>query len=249
LFDSVLTGGNVPKSRFGIGAIISVVIHVALLALVVFLSTRPVEEKKEDAEVKFFAAAPVAPAPPPPPPPPASSKPKTTKTEKKTIKKPDQIVQPKEIPQEKPKEAEPEPEAEAEAEPEEGGQEGGVIGGVAGGVVGGVVGGQVGGTLGGTGPEVLPFGEGMSRPVGDPSNRPPQYTREALEARIEGLMLVKCTITLDGELKNCRVIKPLPHMDKAVLAALSKWKFAPVTFQGRPVAVDYVIPVRLIIPR
>ncbi len=243
MFDSVLTGGNVPKSRFGVGAVVSVIVHVALLALVVFLSTRPPEEKKDDAEVKFFAAAP-APPPPPPPPPPAS-KPKTTKTEKKTIKKPDQIIQPKEIPQEKPKEAEPE----AEAEPEEAGVEGGVVGGVAGGVVGGVVGGQVGGTLGGQGPEVLPFGEGMSRPVGDPGNRSPQYTREALEAHIEGLMLVKCTITLDGELRNCRVIKPLPHMEKAVLDALSKWKFAPVTFQGRAVAVDYVIPVRLVIPR
>ena len=55
--------------------------------------------------------------------------------------------------------------------------------------------------------------------------------------------------SLDGELKNCRVIKPLPHMEKAVLDALSRWKFAPVTFQGRAVAVDYVIPVRLVIPR
>lgn len=244
MFDSVLTGGNVPKSRFGVGAIVSVIVHVALLAIVVFLSTRPPEEKKEDPDVKFFAAAP---APPPPPPPPPASKPKTTKTEKKTIKKPDQIIQPKEIPQEKPKEAE--PEKEEASEPEEAGVEGGVVGGVAGGVVGGVVGGQVGGTLGGSGPEVLAFGEGMSRPVGDASNRPPQYTREALEARIEGLMLVKCTITLDGELKNCRVIKPLPHMEKAVLDALSRWKFAPVTFQGRAVAVDYVIPVRLVIPR
>jgi protein TonB len=85
--------------------------------------------------------------------------------------------------------------------------------------------------------------------VPDPGNRPPQYTREALEARVEGKMLVKCVITAEGELKNCRVIKPLPHMDKAVLEALSKWKFAPVTYQGRAIAVDYVIPVTLIIPR
>lgn len=248
MFDSVLTGGNVPKSRFGAGAVISVIVHVVLLGIVFFLSTRPPAVEKEDAEVKFFAAAPAA-APPPPPPPPPASKPKTQKTEKKVIKKPDQIIQPKEIPQDKPKEAEPEPAQEESSEAEEGGQEGGVVGGVAGGVVGGVVGGQVGGTLGGTGPDVLPFGEGMTRPVGDASNRAPQYTREALEARIQGLMLVKCTITVEGELRNCRVIKPLPHMDKAVLDALSKWRFAPVTFQGRAVAVDYVIPVRLVIPR
>ena len=36
-------------------------------------------------------------------------------------------------------------------------------------------------------------------------------------------------------------------MDAAVLAALAKWKYAPVTYQGRAVAVDYVIPVRLVL--
>ena len=80
------------------------------------------------------------------------------------------------------------------------------------------------------------------------SKTDPLYTREALEARVEGLMLVKCVITPRGGLTNCRIVKGLPHMDSAVLAALSKWTYSPVTYQGQAVSVDYVIPVRLVLP-
>ena len=246
MFDSVRHRGNIPGRRFGAGAVITVLVHVGLLAVVVWLSTRAPEEKELEPEVKFFAAQP---PPPPPPPPPAggSSKPKTEKKIEKKPKK-NEIVQPKEIPQDKPKEAEPEPESEKEAV--EGGQVGGVEGGVAGGVVGGQIGGVIGGTIGGTlGADVLAFGEGMTRPTPLPGNEAPQYTREAREARIEGVMLLKCIITTEGTLRNCRVIKPLPHMEKAVLEVMATWKFTPVMYQGRAVSVEYVIPVRLVMPR
>ncbi|MHB8879856.1 MAG: energy transducer TonB [Myxococcaceae bacterium] len=134
----------------------------------------------------------------------------------------------------------------AEDEPE--GVEGGVEGGVPGGVLGGVLGGTLGGQVGGTGTEILPFGEGMERPTVLEA-RPPSYTREALEAHVEGLMLVKCVITVEGRLEKCRIVKPLPHMEKAVLEALATYRYTPVTFQGRPVAVEYVIPIRLVMPK
>ena len=38
-------------------------------------------------------------------------------------------------------------------------------------------------------------------------------------------------------------------MEQAVLTALSQWKFTPVTFQGHPITVKYVIPVRLVMPK
>jgi len=93
---------------------------------------------------------------------------------------------------------------------------------------------------------VLAFGPGMTRPS-LLSKTDPTYTREALAASVQGLMLVKCTITLQGALEGCRIVKSLPHMDAAVLTALTNWRYAPVTYQGRAVAVDYVIPVRLVL--
>lgn len=104
----------------------------------------------------------------------------------------------------------------------------------------------------GTPTPAVPFGDGITRPVPDPGNRPPQYSREALEAHLEGLMLVRCTITTDGRVSHCRVIKPLlpslPGVEQDVLDALLRWKFQPATKDGRAIAVDYVLPVRFSIP-
>ena len=110
-----------------------------------------------------------------------------------------------------------------------------------------MVGGVVGGTLGGTGTGTLAFGEGMNRPVlisGPGGTQMPQYTREAREASIEGIMLVKCTITTEGSVTSCQIIKPVPHMDQAVLQWLAAAKYSPVTFQGHPQAVSYVFNFR-----
>jgi protein TonB len=133
---------------------------------------------------------------------------------------------------------------------DDGGREGGVPGGVKGGVAGGVLGGKLGGKLGAPPPPkaaVLPFGAGMTRPqrIG---GRDPSYTREALAARVEGLMIVRCTITVDGKLQDCRVLKSLPHMEKAVLEALATHRYKPVTFQGKPVSVQYVFNIKLVMP-
>ncbi len=252
MFDSVLDRGNAPKTQFGVGAVVSVVLHVGLFGLAVWLSTRPPPEKEQDVEVTFkqaMAPPPTAAPPPPPPPPPASKKSTSTKPK---VKKPEVLVQPKEIPPEKPPEVEPDPAAEEEEESTEeeveGGVEGGVAGGVVGGVIGGVVGGVLGGQVGGTGTDVLPFGEGMTRPQ-KLSGPNPQYSREALEARVQGLMIVKCVITTEGKIERCRIIKPLPHMEQSVLDALYAQRYQPVTFQGRPVQVDYTFNIRLSLPR
>jgi protein TonB len=80
------------------------------------------------------------------------------------------------------------------------------------------------------------------------SKQEPAYPREALVAKVGGLMLVKCIITVEGALRSCRIVKGLPFMDQPVLQALASWKYTPVLFQGKPVSVEYVIPVRLVPP-
>jgi protein TonB len=125
----------------------------------------------------------------------------------------------------------------SDAPPASGG--GGVVGGVAGGVQGGVVGGTVGGTLGGTGTTVLPFGPGMTRPQ-QISGVPPTYSREARAARVEGKVLVRCVITVTGEVRNCQVIKGVPMLTELVLASLQSSRFTPVHYRGVPQAIQYL---------
>jgi protein TonB len=95
---------------------------------------------------------------------------------------------------------------------------------------------------------VLPFGPGMTTPVLI-SGRDPLYTREALSARVEGTVSVKCTITTLGTLTHCRVQQSVPWMDQAVLDAMATRRYRPVTYQSRPISVDYVFTIRLVLPK
>jgi len=73
------------------------------------------------------------------------------------------------------------------------------------------------------------------------------YSREAIEAGVQGTIEAKCVINLRGTLENCRILKSLPFMDKAVLAALASRKYTPVLLEGKPVAVEYVFAIKLVL--
>jgi protein TonB len=253
LFDSVLNSRDLTGRRFGTGAIFSITLHAGVVALILWVSTsEPAIKSESNVAVKFMKPVDLPPSPPPPPPRLALATSSAHPVEHRPVRKPDHLVQPKEIPKDRPREADPEPEtaaAPSDGEPSADGAAGGVPGGVAGGAPGGLIGGVLGGVPGGQlAGNVLPFGEGMTRPE-QISGEPVQYTRQALAAQVEGTMLLKCVITTEGKLENCRVIKQLPHMSQAVLDAVSTWRYKPVHYQGRPVAVDYLIQIRLVIPR
>jgi protein TonB len=250
MFDSVLDRGAVPEQRFGAGILFTAAVVAVMVPVVIYASTRPLKQQKKEQDVVFMQAAP---PPPPPPPPPlgGASEPQHAETKPTPVKKPDTIYDTKDEKKTKPDEKKEDPKP-----AQEGGQAGGVEGGVAGGVVGGTVGGVVGGTLGGTlggqlggkvggtGNSVIPFGAGMNRPskIGGPEI---QYTNEARLAKVEGTALVKCVITTSGSLTGCSLLKGLPNMDQAIMAAVSQWKMTPVVFNGQPVSVSYTIPIRL----
>jgi protein TonB len=91
---------------------------------------------------------------------------------------------------------------------------------------------------------VLPFMDGMKRPSLVKQTEI-EWTREARNANVTSLFLLKCVIQTDGSLERCKVVKGSPLMDQQVLAAVSKWRYTPVIYQGKAVPVEYVIPIRL----
>jgi hypothetical protein len=88
-------------------------------------------------------------------------------------------------------------------------------------------------------------GEEMNRPQ-RVSGRDPMLSRKAVENCVEGWMIVKCTIDVDGAIKNCRVIQSLPYLEQEVLSALMSRRYTPVLFKGSPVPVDYVFNIRIV---
>ncbi|MBU8898221.1 protein kinase [Corallococcus sp. H22C18031201] len=96
---------------------------------------------------------------------------------------------------------------------------------------------------------VIPFNNDMERPIPEDEGKPIAYTREALAAKAEGLVAVRCTLTTKGKVQNCRPLKMVTGMEQVVLAALQSRTYKPIQYQGRAVNVDYTFTMRLVMPR
>ncbi len=73
---------------------------------------------------------------------------------------------------------------------------------------------------------------------------PPQYTEIARIARVEGVVIVQAIIDKEGNVKNIRVLKPLPMgLSEEAVKAVKRWKFEPATLNGKPVEVYYSLTV------
>lgn len=56
----------------------------------------------------------------------------------------------------------------------------------------------------------------------------------------QGVTIVQAVIGADGTVERVRVLRSVhPEFDRAILAAVSQWKFEPATLDGEPVAVYY----------
>jgi TonB family protein len=72
----------------------------------------------------------------------------------------------------------------------------------------------------------------------------PEYSEEARWARVDGTVVVKTTIGVDGTAQNMEVIRSLGlGLDEKALQAISQWKFKPGTKDGEPVPVMATIEV------
>ncbi|MBF5045479.1 hypothetical protein FGE12_23935 [Aggregicoccus sp. 17bor-14] len=96
--------------------------------------------------------------------------------------------------------------------------------------------------------DVYAFREQLGRPRRLSGERI-QYTQEALVHGVEGVMVVKCVLTWAGTLEDCRIAKPLPDMEEAVLRTLAGSRYTPLTFEGTPLNVDYTFVIQLKHPR
>ncbi|MEN6312055.1 MAG: energy transducer TonB [Acidobacteriota bacterium] len=136
-----------------------------------------------------------------------------------------------------------------------GDDKGGVGGGVEGGVVGGVQGGVVGGILG-RAPAGAQDKEKSSiqgdavKAVGDvkpPSlihSVEPEYPEEAAKAGVEGTVIIEARADEKGNVDAVRILRSVPALDDAAVAAVKKWKYEPMTINGKPVKVLFTVTVK-----
>jgi protein TonB len=74
----------------------------------------------------------------------------------------------------------------------------------------------------------------------------PEYTYLARIHDVQGVMLVKCLVTVLGVVRDCRVVQGLAYMDAAVVDALLRRRYTPARLaDGRAIEVEYMFRIRL----
>jgi periplasmic protein TonB len=74
----------------------------------------------------------------------------------------------------------------------------------------------------------------------------PQYTAQAMRAKIQGEVLLECIVMPDGSVGNIRVVRSLDAafgLDQEAVKAARQWRFQPGTRQGQPVPVLVTIAI------
>ena len=96
---------------------------------------------------------------------------------------------------------------------------------------------------GGTGGGVYQPGNGVSLPRILREVKP-QYTSDAMRAKIQGAVLLQCTVRPDGSVTDIQVIRSLDPtfgLDQEAIKAARQWRFSPGTRMGQPVSVQITI--------
>ncbi|MBZ5626034.1 MAG: energy transducer TonB, partial [Acidobacteriia bacterium] len=71
----------------------------------------------------------------------------------------------------------------------------------------------------------------------------PQYPPLARQARVSGVVELVGVISIDGHLKELRLVSGHPLLARAAMEAVSQWIYSPTTLNGEPVEVIAPITV------
>jgi protein TonB len=94
-----------------------------------------------------------------------------------------------------------------------------------------------------------PPGAGVSQPpryeAGGEANPWPRYPAAARRRGIEGEVLLRVAVGLDGRAERVEIVRSSGSalLDKAAVEALERWRFEPARAAGQPVAATVEIPV------
>ena len=78
----------------------------------------------------------------------------------------------------------------------------------------------------------------------------PEYTKQALDEKIEGIVVLHVIVAASGITEDIYVIRSLDSgLDRKAIEAVKRWRFKPGTRQGKPVDVKATIEVRFRLPK
>ena len=72
----------------------------------------------------------------------------------------------------------------------------------------------------------------------------PSYPDLARAARVQGAVVLDCTLTPEGRVSDVRVVSGHPLLVPAAVSAVEQWRFTPTLLNGVPVPVILTVTVR-----
>jgi protein TonB len=120
----------------------------------------------------------------------------------------------------------------------------GVPGGVDEGVPGGIVGGVVERASVNEAPSSAVHVGGAIKEPKKLKNVAPVYPAVAARGKVEGVVILEIAIQPNGHVEDVRVLRGIPLLDAAAVAAARQWVFAPTLYGGVPVSVMMTVSMR-----
>jgi len=71
----------------------------------------------------------------------------------------------------------------------------------------------------------------------------PVYPEKAKAARVQGVVLVECTIGADGRVSDATILRGIPLLDQAAIDAVRQWVYEPTVMNGVTVPVIMTVPL------
>jgi protein TonB len=75
----------------------------------------------------------------------------------------------------------------------------------------------------------------------------PDYPEIARQARVEGVIVLEATTDVYGRVTAVRVLRSIPLLDEAAVAAVRQWIYEPLMINGRPRPVTFTVTVRFVL--
>ena len=62
----------------------------------------------------------------------------------------------------------------------------------------------------------------------------PEYPPIAVRAQVQGVVILEAIVDREGRVEDVRVLRSIPLLDAAAVAAVHKWRYSPLLLNGEP---------------
>jgi periplasmic protein TonB len=75
----------------------------------------------------------------------------------------------------------------------------------------------------------------------------PVYPEKARRARIQGLVILDCTVDAEGVVTDAKILRPISELNDAAIDAVKQWRYEPAKVGGVAVPIRLAVSVNFVL--